>query len=127
MYFRNALLSLVVISLMAFIPTIVSAHHMAPDDLQDFITDQLEQADSPHLLSSDDDPSLLGVVVEGMDDIDYVIIVEGLTANEVTDVLEDVLEKLAREDDVCDVQYVIQYDTETLSFTLIVYVDYCSQ
>ena len=69
----------------------------------------------------------MGIIVEGMDDIDYVVTVDGLTANEVTDALEDILKTLARADDVCDVQYTIEYDTVTQTFTLTVYVDYCSQ
>ena len=107
--------------------SVVSAHHMAPDDMEDFITEQLLTTDTPHLLSSDDDPSLLDIKVDEVDDVDYVIVTEGLTANEVTTALEDILEKLARADDVCDVEYVIDYDVTTQTFTLIIYIDYCSE
>lgn len=127
MFFRSTLVSLIITALVTFIPAVVSAHHMAPEDIQDFITDQLIEVDSPHLLSSDDDPSLLDAMVDGMEDVDYVVVVENLTANEVTDVLEDILEQLARENDVCDVNYVIDYDMVTQTFTLTINVDYCTQ
>jgi GTPase Era involved in 16S rRNA processing len=126
MFFRSTLVSLIITALVAFIPSVVSAHHNSPEEIQDFITDQLIEVDSPHLLSSDDDPSLLDVMVDGMEDVDYVVVIEDLTANEVTDVLEDILEQLSRENEVCDVAYVIDYDMETQTFTLTIYVDYCT-
>ena len=127
MTYKKNLVVLTIVAFLSLVTSVVSAHHMAPDDMEDYITDQLITADSPHLLSSDDDPSLLEVKIDGFDDIDYVIVTEGLSANEVTTALEDILEKLARADDVCDVEYVIDYDTTTQTFTLIIYIDYCSQ
>ena len=124
---KKTMVVLTITAFLSLITSVVSAHHMAPDDLEDFITDQLIVADSPHLLSSDDDPTLLDIMVEGMDDVDYVIVTDGLSANEVTTALEDILERLAREDDVCDVKYIIEYDATTQTFTLTVYIDYCSE
>ena len=54
-----------------FITSTASAHHMAPDELSDLIEERLIEADSPHLLSSDEDPSLAGST-PGMD-ADYVM------------------------------------------------------
>jgi hypothetical protein len=127
MLFRKFAVPSIIAGFFLFSPATLLAHHMAPDELQDFITDQLTDVDSPHLLSSDDDPSLSETTVEGIDDIDYVVIVENLSGNEVTEVLEDVLDQLSSEIVVCDVKYVIDYDSNTMTFTLTVYVDYCSQ
>ena len=109
--------------------TVAFAHHMAPDEMQDFITDQLVAVDSPHLLSSDEDPSLLDTmgVVEGMDDVDYIVIAEGLDADEVITALEAILLQLATENELCDVKYVIDYVAADGTFTLTVYADFCDQ
>lgn len=127
MFIRSFVVASLTAMFLAFTPITVLAHHMAPDEMQDFITDQLIEVDSPHLLSSDDDPSLLDEMVDGIEDLDYVVVAEGLSADEVTSTLEDILEQLAREAEVCDIKYVIDYDAESQTFTLTVYVDFCSQ
>jgi len=95
--------------------------------MQDFITDQLDAVDSNHPLSSEDDPSLLNVVVDGYEDLDFVVVSDGLSVDEVTSTLEVILEQLAVENDICGVKYVIDYDPATQTFTLTVYVDFCTQ
>jgi hypothetical protein len=112
---------------LTFAPLCLLAHHNAPEELQDFITEQLIDADSPHLLTSDDDPSLLDTDVARMEDLDYVVVTDGLSADETTDALEEILEQLATENDVCDVNYLIDFDTASLTFSLTVNVDFCSQ
>ena len=127
MFNRGSIIAFLFPLLLAFTPTTLLAHHMAPDEMQDFITEQLIEVDSAHLLSSDDDPSLLDMAVDGIEDLDYVVVSEGLSADEVTSTLESILEQLSRENEVCDVKYVIEYDAESQTFTLTVYVDFCSQ
>lgn len=127
MLFRNFAVPSLISILFALAPATLLAHHMAPEEIQDFIAEQLIEVDSPHLLSSDDDPSLLDIMSDGIDDIDYVAVIEDLSANEVTEVLEDILEQLSNENEVCDVKYIIEYDTDTQTFTLTVYVDYCNE
>ena len=127
MFISRTIISSLFAVLMTFTPLALLAHHMAPSDMQEFITDQLEAVDSPHLLSSDDDPALLDVMVDGIEDLDYVVISDGLSANEVTTALEVILEQLSMENDICDVKYVIDYDAASQTFTLTVYVDFCTE
>ena len=123
----STLISNTLVILLAVAPLSLLAHHNAPDELQDFITEQLIDADSPHLLSSDDDPSLLDTEVAGMEDLDYVVVSDGLSADETTDALEEILEQLSTENDVCDVNYLVDYDPASQTFSLTVNVDFCSQ
>ena len=55
------------------------AHHLAPEEMADFISDQLVSVESPHLLSTEDDPSLAALYtsVSSLDDVDYVAVIEG--------------------------------------------------
>jgi hypothetical protein len=127
MIMRSILISYSFAVLLTVAPLTLLAHHNAPEELQDFITEQLIDADSPHLLTSDDDPSLLDTEVVGMEDLDYVVVTDGLSADETTDALEEILEQLATENDVCDVNYQIDYDTDLQTFSLTVNIDFCSQ
>lgn len=127
MFFRKFVVSSIIALFFSLTSSAVLAHHMSPDEIQDFITEQLIEVDSPHLLSSDDDPSLLGMMNIDLDDIDYVVVIENLTATEVTEILEDIIEQLAVENEVCDVAYVIEYDVSTQTFTLTIYVDFCNE
>jgi len=104
------------------------AHHNSPEEIYDFITDQLTLVDSPHLLSSEDDPSLLEVyTATTLEDVDQVLVLDDLSATELQAFLDAVLEQLATENEVCGTDYDILYDMTTDTFTLIIYVDYCTQ
>jgi hypothetical protein len=126
MFINRTFVSSLFAVLLTFTPMALLAHHMAPEEMQDFITDQLIAVDSPHLLSSDEDPSLLDVMVDGIEDLDYVVVSDGLSASEVTNAYEIILEQLAVEDDICGVKYVSDYDLVTETFTLTVYADFCT-
>lgn len=106
--------------------TEVSAHHNSPEEIYDFITEQLEIVESPHLLTSETDPSLLEVYTDTtLEDVDLVIYVDGLTAEELQISLDAILEQLATENEVCGYDYDILYDMDSNLFTLIIYVDFC--
>jgi hypothetical protein len=113
------------ISILGFAP-LLWAHHNAPDEMQDFIEDQLIEVDSPHLLSSDDDPSLLETDVATMDDLDYVIVASGLDDTDVTAALEDILMQLDNENELCDDAFTIDMEVDG-TYTLTVYVDFCAE
>jgi hypothetical protein len=127
MSYKKTLVVLTITAFLSLVTSLVSAQRMAPDDIEDFITDQLQTTNTSDLLSSDEDPSLLDIEIEEVENVDYVVVAEGLSANEVTTVLQDILERLTHADDVCDVEYVIDYDSANQAFTLIIYIDYCSQ
>ena len=111
-------------SILAFAP-VIWAHHMAPEDMQDLIEDQLIEVDSAHLLSSDDDPALLETEITTMEDVDYVVVASGLDAEDVTESVEDTLEMLDDGNQVCDDSFTIDMDADG-TYTLTVYIDFCN-
>ena len=102
---------------------LVSAHHMAPDEVSTFIEDQLVAVDSPHLLTSDTDPSLL-TLFPSLADVDYVAVVYEVSIVDVMKVVEEILDQLAKENEVCDYAMLIDAD-DTGTYTVTVGVDYC--
>jgi hypothetical protein len=99
-------------------------HHYAPDEMQDFIEDQLMLVDSPHLLSSEDDPSLLDETVASVDDLDYVVVSTEMEATDVVVAIDDILLELDRQNEVCDYSSTIDFDEDD-TYTLTLYVDFC--
>jgi hypothetical protein len=120
MFFRYVIIALI---LLAYVPQ-AFGHHNAPEDMQDFITEQLIEADSPHLYSTDDDPSLSGVVPSGMQDVDYVVIADQLAAEEVMGTVEDIVVRLDSENAVCDQSVIINLDDDG-TYSAAISVDYC--
>lgn len=115
-----------VASFLLLASTSVFAHHNSPEEIYDFITEQLEIVESPHLQTSDTDPSLLEVYTDTiLEDVDLVVYVDGLTAEELQVSLDAILEQLATENEVCGYDYDILYDMDSNLFTLIIYVDFC--
>ena len=108
---------------LAFSP-LVWAHHLSPEEMQDFIEDQLLLVESPHLLSSEDDPSLLDETMTSLEDLDYVVVASGLEATDVLIVLDDILLELERQNEVCDYSFTIDLEDDA-TYTLTVYVDFC--
>ena len=99
------------------------AHHMAPEEVSTFIEDQLVLVDSPHLLTSDEDPSLLTLFPQ-LADVDYVAVIYEVSLTDVMTVVEDILNQLAKENEVCD--YAMILDADDLgTYTVTVGVDYC--
>ena len=104
---------------------LISAHHMAPDEVSTFIEDQLITVDSPHLLTSDTDPSLLDALVfPSLADVDYVAVVYEISAMDVVTVVEDIINQLSKEQEVCDYAMLIEAD-DNGTYTVWVGVDYC--
>lgn len=99
------------------------AHHMAPNEMTDFITSQLEDVDSPHLLSSEDDPSLLDITIPGMDEVDYVIVVTDLTIEEALELIEDTQYLLSTDTTVEDFSWLISPEDDG-EYTLTFYINY---
>lgn len=117
---RNTALMILIL---IFAP-VIWAHHLAPEEMQDYIEDQLIEVDSPHLLSSEDDPSLLDTDITTMEDVDYVVVSSGLDDEDVTESVDDILQMLDNGNQVCDDSFTIDMDADG-TYTLTVYVDYC--
>ena len=99
------------------------SHHMAPDEVSAFIEDQLIAVESPHLLTSDDDPSLLTLFPQ-LADVDYVAVVEQVDIVDVLAVVADILDQLSKENEVCDYAMIIDAD-DSGTYTVTVGVDFC--
>jgi hypothetical protein len=104
----------------------VYAHHMAPDEMQDFITDQLTAVDSIHLLSTEDDPSLLDLIEipSDMVDVDYLVVAEGDDISDLLDAIENILLVLQTDNEIVDYTVVIEFDMDTGTYTVTLYVDF---
>jgi len=101
----------------------VSAHHMAPEEVSTFIEDQLVSVESPHLLTSDEDPSLL-TLFPSLADVDYVVVAEQVSIVDVMTVVEEILDQLSKENQVCDYAMLLDAD-DSGTYTVTVGVDYC--
>ena len=113
------------VSALFAVSSLVSAHHMAPDEVSTFIEDQLVAVDSPHLLTSDTDPSLLDALVfPSLEDVDYIAVVYEISAMDVVTVVEDIINQLSKEQEVCDYAMLIEAD-DSGTYTVWVGVDYC--
>ena len=103
----------------------LAAHHNAPDALQDFIEDMLIAVDSPHLLTSETDPSLLDLTLfPSMTDVDYVLVAEDLEASQILATYNSILAALDAANSVCDSAMLVEQQDDGL-YTLTVAVDYC--
>ena len=101
------------------------AHHNAPDALQDFIEDVLVAVDSPHLLTSEEDPSLLDLTLfPSMTDVDYVLIAPDLQASQILSTYNTILATLDAANTVCDSAMLVEQQDDGL-YTLTVAIDYC--
>lgn len=102
------------------------SHHLAPEDMQDFITDQLTAVDSLHLLSTEDDPSLLDLVElpSDMVDVDYVAVITDADIAAILAEVEDILLMLEDGNDVADYTVLIEFDMDTGLYTVTLYVDF---
>lgn len=111
------------IPILIFAP-LIWAHHMAPEDMIDFIEDQLLAVDSPHLESSEDDPSLLDTAPYTMDDVDYVALGSGLEETDAVEVVEEIVPVLDDVDELCDDSFSIDMDGDN-TYTVTIYLDFC--
>lgn len=104
----------------------VSAHHLAPDEMSDFITDQLTAVDSPHLLSTEDDPSLAALYtdVSSLDDVDYVAVLVTDDISSALAEIEDILLMLEDGNEVLDFEVIIEFDMDTGLYTIPLNVDF---
>jgi hypothetical protein len=104
----------------------VFAHHMAPDEMSDFITDQLVSVDSPHLLSTEDDPSLAALYtdVSSLEDVDYVAVLVTDDIAAALDEIEEILLMLEDGNNVLDFEVLIEFDMNTGLYTLTLFVDF---
>lgn len=115
---------------MMFVVGVAVAHHNAPEDLQDAITDILLSVDSPHATTSEDDPSLLdGITVDtlvflGLEDVDYIAVIPDISLVEVQALVDQILQDAAINNSVCDSAFTITMEDDG-TYTLTVYVDYC--
>jgi len=102
------------------------AHHMAPDEMSDFITDQLTSVDSPHLLSTEDDPSLAALYtdVSSLEDVDYVAVLVTDDIAGALDEIEDILLMLEDGNNVLDFEVLIEFDASTGLYTITLFVDF---
>jgi hypothetical protein len=102
-----------------------AAHHNAPDALQDFIEDMLVAVDSPHLLTSETDPSLLDLTLfPSMADVDYVLVAEDLEASQILATYNAILAALDAANSVCDSAMLVEQQDDGL-YTLTIAIDYC--
>ena len=112
------------IPILAFTSTIW-AHHPAPEEVTEFIEEQLIAVDSLHLLSDEDDPSSVSDIVSlDMEDVDVVATSAPLDDQEVTDAVDSILNELDQANTVCDVSYLITLDADGY-YVVTVNVDYC--
>ena len=105
------------------------AHHNAPEDLQDAITDILLSVDSPHATTSDEDPSLLDTTQDtltllGLTDVDYIAVIPDVSLVEVQALVDQILQEVSINNSVCDSAFTITMEDDG-TYTLTVYVDYC--
>jgi len=119
----SKLLSIIAAASMVAFTSPAMSHHMAPDEVSTFIEDQLISVDSPHLLTSDEDPSLLALFPQ-MADVDYVAVVYEVDIVDVLAVVADILDQLSKENEVCDYAMIIDAD-DMGTYTVTVGVDYC--
>lgn len=117
------LLSVLFFSFFSFSAT---AHHMSPDNMVEFIEDQLISVDSPHLLSSETDPALLDTVElpSDMTDVDYLAVLQGDDIADILAEVEDIVLMLEDGNDVVDYTVVIEFDMDTGLYTVTLYVDF---
>jgi hypothetical protein len=101
----------------------LAAHHNAPDTLQDFIEDMLIAVDSPHLLTSEEDPSLLDLF-PSMTDVDYVLVATDLEATQILSTYNTILATLDAANSVCDSAMLVEQQDDGL-YTLTIAIDYC--
>jgi hypothetical protein len=100
------------------------AHHNSPEEVYDFITEQLVAVDSPHLLTSEEDPSLL-TLFPAMEDVDYVFVLYEVDLVDVIGLVTSILDTLGTENEVCD--YAMILDADDLgTYTVTVGVDFCA-
>lgn len=112
--------------LFVFVSMPVYSHHLSPDSMIDFIEDQLISVDSPHLLSTETDPSLLDLVELPSDivDVDYVAVLEGDDIAAILAEIEDILLMLEDGNDVADYTVIIEFDMDTGTYTVTLFVDF---
>lgn len=115
-----------IIALLAAVSFSVSAHHLSPTDMIDFIEDQLISVDSPHLLSTEDDPSLVAVYggSSSLEDVDYVAVIIDSDISAILAEIEDILLMLEDGNDVEDFEVLIEFDMDTGLYTVTLYVDF---
>jgi hypothetical protein len=102
----------------------VLAHHNSPEEIYDFISEQLVETDSPHLTTSEEDPSLL-TLFPSMEDVDDVFILYEVDLVDVIDLVTSVLDALGAENEVCDYAMVIEADDRG-TYTVTVGIDFCA-
>jgi hypothetical protein len=97
---------------------------MAPDEMKDFIEEQLLEVDAPHLDSDDDDPTLLDTAPASMDDADYVALGYGLEDTDAVEVVEEILLVLDNVNELCDIAFSLDKDADS-SYAVSIYLDFC--
>ena len=120
------IVSSLVVSVFMLFGVCAYAHHLAPDAMTTFIDDQLIAVDSPHLLSTEDDPSLAALYtsVSSLDDVDYVAVIEGDDISEILAAIEEILLMLEDGNLVLDFEVIIEFDMDTGLYTVTLYVDF---